>query len=64
MWGCGTWGYLAAAGVVMNDLSCDGVVHVGEEQLGVTVRGHAAVHHHEGALHCLPPPGVVLLRAQ
>lgn len=48
----------------MNDLSCDGVVHMGEEHLGVTVRGHAAVHHHEGALHCLPPPGVVLLRAQ
>ena len=54
-------GYLAAAGVVVNDLSSDGVVHVGEEHLRVAVGGHAAVHHHEGTLHCLPPPGMVLL---
>lgn len=57
-------GYLAAAGVVVNDLSGDGRVHVREEHLGVAVRGHAAVHHHEGALHRLPPPGVVFLRGR
>ena len=45
----------------MNDLGGDGVVHVGEEHLRVAVGGHAAVQHHEGALHCLPPPGMVLL---
>lgn len=39
-------GYLAAAGVMVDDLSGDGTVHVGEERLGVAVRRHAAVHHH------------------
>ena len=39
-------GYLAAAGVVVDDLRGDGAVHVGEEHLGVAVRGHAAVHPH------------------
>lgn len=55
-------GYLTATGVVVNDLRGDGIVHVGEEHLGVAVRGHAAVHRHEGALDGLPPPGVVLLQ--
>lgn len=45
----------------MDDLSGDGAVHMGEEHLGVAVRGHTAVHHHQGALHGLSPPGVVLL---
>ena len=57
----GSRGYLAAAGVVVDDLGGDGVVHVDEKNLRVAVRGHAAVHHHECALHCLPPPGMVLL---
>lgn len=47
---------------MVNDLSSDGAVHMGEEHLGVAVRGHTAVHHHQGALHGLSPPGVVLLR--
>lgn len=55
-------GYLATAGVMVNDLGGDGAVHVGEEHLGVAVRGHTAVHHHQGALHGLSPPGVVLLQ--
>lgn len=54
--------YLATAGVVVDDLSGDGAVHVGEEHLGVAVRGHTAVHHHQGTLHGLSPPGVVLLQ--
>lgn len=55
-------GYLATAGVMVDDLSGDGTVHVGEEHLGVAVRGHTAVHHHQGTLHSLSPPGVVLLQ--
>ena len=58
------WGYLAAADIMVNDLSGDGAVHEVEEQLGVAVGGHAAIHHHEGTFHCLPPPGMVLLRGQ
>ena len=57
----GSRGYLAAAGVVVDDLGGDGVVHVDEKHLRVAVGGHAAVHHHERALHRLPPPGMVLL---
>lgn len=60
----GRWGYLAAADIMVNDLSGDGAVHEVEEQLGVAVGGHAAIHHHEGTFHCLPPPGVVLLQGQ
>lgn len=55
-------GYLAAAGVVVDDLGSDGAVHVGKEHLGVAVRGHTAVHHHKGTLHSLSLPRVVLLR--
>lgn len=55
-------GYLAAAGEVVDDLGSDGAVHVGEEHLGMAVGGDAAVHHHQGALHSLSPPGVVFLR--
>lgn len=55
-------GYLAAAGEVVDDLGSDGAVHVGEEHLGMAVGGDAAVHHHQGALHSLAPPGVVFLR--
>lgn len=55
-------GYLATAGVMVDDLGRDGAVHVGEEHLWVAVRGHTAVHHHQGTLHGLPPPGVVLLQ--
>lgn len=45
----------------MDDLGSNGAVHMGEEHLGVAVRGHTAVHHHKGALHSLSPPGVILL---
>ena len=57
----GSQGYLAAAGVVVDDLGGDGVVHVDKKHLRVAVGGHAAVHHHERTLHRLPPPGMVLL---
>lgn len=49
---------------MVNDLGGDGGVHMSEEHLPMTVQGHTAVHHHESALHCLPPPGVVLLQGQ
>lgn len=49
---------------MVNDLGGDGCVHVSEEHLPMAVQGHTAVHHHESALHCLPPPGVVLLQGQ
>ena len=52
---------MAAAAAVVDDHGCDGLVHVGEKHLWVAARGHAAVHHHERALHGLPPPWVVLL---
>lgn len=59
-----SWGHLAAAGVVVNDLRGEGLIHVGEEHLRVAVCGHTAVHHHEGTLHSLPPPGMVFLQGQ
>lgn len=49
---------------MVNDLGSDGGVHMSEKHLPVAVQGHTAVHHHERALHCLPPPRVVLLQGQ